>query len=199
MVIKNIITKSIENSYSYQEYRTLVENLLKEGKSTSKEDSEMMVNYSKLNHSRMKRLDKTVKLSQEVIEKVESIIAPIEWIVLAEGWCGDAAQNLPIINKLADLNSNINLRIVLRDEHPELMDQFLTNGGKSIPKLIHVESEYSTIKSWGPRPTVATKMVADYKAKHGSITPEFKKDLQVWYNKDKGLSTVEDMMTFLGL
>jgi hypothetical protein len=196
--MKNTITKSLENSYTYQEYRTLVESLLKEGRSTSKDDSEMMVNYSKLNHSRMKRLDKTVKLPQDVIEKVESINKPIEWIVLTEGWCGDAAQNLPIINKISDLNSNINLRIVLRDEHPELMDKFLTNGGKAIPKLIHVENQYSKIESWGPRPTVATKMVADYKALYGSITPEFKKDLQVWYNKDKGISTIEDMMTFLG-
>lgn len=196
--MKNTITKSLENSYTYQEYRTLVESLLKEGRSTSKDDSEMMVNYSKLNHSRMKRLDKTVKLPQDVIEKVESINKPIEWIVLTEGWCGDAAQNLPIINKISDLNSNINLRIVLRDEHPELMDKFLTNGGKAIPKLIHVENQYSKIESWGPRPTVATKMVADYKALNGSITPKFKKDLQVWYNKDKGISTIEDMMTFLG-
>ena len=197
--MKNTITKSLENSYTYQEYRTLVENLLNEGRSTSKEDSQMMVDYSKLNHSRMKRLDKTMKLPQEVIEKVEAIKTPINWVVLSEGWCGDAAQNLPIINKIADLNDNINLRIVLRDEHPELMDQFLTNGGRAIPKLIHIEDDFSKIESWGPRPTVATKMVADYKAEHGSITPEFKKDLQVWYNKDKGLSTVEDMMAFLGL
>ena len=196
--MKSTITKSLENSYTYSEYRILVENLLNNGKSTSQEDSEAMVNYSKLNHSRMKRLDKTIKLPQEVIERIESITTPIEWIVLTEGWCGDAAQNLPVINKIADLNPNINLRIVLRDQHPELMDKFLTNGGKAIPKLIHAEYEFSKIESWGPRPTVATKMVADYKAEHGSITPEFKKDLQVWYNKDKGISTVEDMMIFLG-
>lgn len=197
--MKNTITKSLENSYTYQEYRVLVETLLKEGRSTSKEDSEIMVNYSKLNHSRMKRLDKTIKLPQEVIERIETLKTPIEWIVLSEGWCGDAAQNLPIINKIAEANENINLRIVLRDEHPELMDKFLTNGGQAIPKLIHIENEYSKIESWGPRPSVATKMVTDYKAKNGSITPEFKKDLQVWYNQDKGLSTIDDMMTFLGL
>ena len=197
--MKNTITKSLENSYTYQEYRVLVETLLKEGRSTSKEDSEMMVNYSKLNHSRMKRLDKTIKLPQEVIERIETLKTPIEWIVLSEGWCGDAAQNLPIINKIAEANENINLRIVLRDEHPELMDKFLTNGGQAIPKLIHIENEYSKIESWGPRPSVATKMVTDYKAKNGSITPEFKKDLQVWYNQDKGLSTIDDMMVFLGL
>jgi len=196
--MKNAITKSLQNSYTYQEYRTLVENLLKVGKSTSKEDSETLVNYSKLNHSRMKRLDKTIQLPKEVIEKVESISTSTQWLVLAEGWCGDAAQNLPIINKIADLNKNINLRIVLRDEHPELMDKFLTNGGRAIPKLIHIENNYSKIESWGPRPSVATKMVADFKAKNGSVTDEFKKDLQLWYNKDKGISTIEDMMTFLG-
>ena len=197
--MKTLLTKSLENSYTYNEYRTLVEKLLSEGKSTSKDDSEALVGYSKLNHSRMKRLDKTIKLSTEVIEQIESISKPIEWIVLTEGWCGDAAQNLPIINKIAELNKHISLKIVLRDEHPELMEAFLTNGGKSIPKLIHSENNYAKIESWGPRPTIATKMVNDFKVSNGSITPEFKKDLQVWYNKDKGISTIQDMMQFLNL
>ena len=197
--MKTLLTKSLKNSYTYTEYRVLVENLLADKKSTSKEDSEDLVNYSKLNHSRMKRLDKTIKLSDEIIEKVESITTPIQWIVLSEGWCGDAAQNLPIINKIAELNKNISFKIVLRDEHTDLMDSFLTNGGRSIPKLIQSNNDYSIIKSWGPRPTVATKMVTDFKSKNGSITPEFKKDLQLWYNKDKGLSMIDDLLSFLGL
>ena len=147
----------------------------------------------------MKRLDKTVKIPSEVIEKIETINKPINWIVITEGWCGDAAQNLPIINKLAELNDHINLRIVLRDEHPELMGKFLTNGGEAIPKLIHTEDDHEIISHWGPRPSVATKMVEDYKEEHGMLTPEFKKDLQIWYNTDKGETTINDMLEFLGL
>lgn len=197
--MKTTINNSLSKSITYQEYRELVEQLLAEGKSTSANDSEALVNYSKLNHSRMKRLDKTVKIPLEVAEKIEKIDKPVHWIVITEGWCGDAAQNLPIINKLAELNDNISLRIVLRDEHPELMEKFLTNGSKSIPKLIHTEDNHEIIEHWGPRPSQAAKMVEDFKAEHGKLTPEFKKDLQIWYNKDKGITTINDMLEFLKL
>jgi len=197
--MKTTINNSLSKSITYQEYRTLVAELLADGKSTSKADSENLVHYSKLNHSRMKRLDKTIQIPDEVKEKIKTINKPVHWIVITEGWCGDAAQNLPIINKLAELNSNISLRIVLRDEHPELMDKFLTNGSAAIPKLIHTEQNHDLIEHWGPRPSEATKMVEDFKAQHGKLTPEFKKDLQIWYNKDKGITTIKDMLDFLRL
>lgn len=197
--MKTTISNSLDKSITYKEYRALVEKLLAEGKSTAVDDSEALVDYSKLNHSRMKRLDKTVKIPAVAVAKVESITKPVNWIVIVEGWCGDAAQNLPVINKLAELNENINLRIVLRDGHPELMQLFLTNGGMSIPKLIQTDSNLEVLSDWGPRPSVAAQMVIDYREKHGKITPEFKKDLQIWYNKDKGESTINDVMKFLGL
>jgi len=187
-----LINKSMVNSLSYNEYRALVTNLLGNNESTTKNGSEDLVSYSKLNNSRMKRLDKTTKLDDSVVNKFSSIDKKITWVVLSEGWCGDAAQNLPVINKLAETNSNINLRIVLRDENPELMNEFLTNGNQAIPKLIQLENEKVT-KTWGPRPTIATKMVVDYKAKHGQLDADFKKDLQVWYNKNKNENVIEDL------
>tara|TARA_B110000285_G_scaffold208207_1_gene248220 strand:+ start:251 stop:835 length:585 start_codon:yes stop_codon:yes gene_type:complete len=187
-----LINKSLVNSLSYNEYRALVTNLLGNNESTTKNGSEDLVSYSKLNNSRMKRLDKTTKLDDSVVNKFSSIDKKITWVVLSEGWCGDAAQNLPVINKLAETNSNINLRIVLRDENPELMNEFLTNGNQAIPKLIQLENEKVT-KTWGPRPTIATKMVVDYKSKHGQLDADFKKDLQVWYNKNKNENVIEDL------
>ena len=187
-----LINKSLVNSLSYNEYRALVTNLLGNNESTTKNGSEDLVSYSKLNNSRMKRLDKTTKLDDSVVNKFSSIDKKITWVLLSEGWCGDAAQNLPVINKLAETNSNINLRIVLRDENPELMNEFLTNGNQAIPKLIQLENEKVT-KTWGPRPTIATKMVVDYKAKHGQLDADFKKDLQVWYNKNKNENVIEDL------
>jgi hypothetical protein len=187
-----LINKSLVNSLSYNEYKALVTNLLGNNESTTKNGSEDLVSYSKLNNSRMKRLDKTTKLDDSVVNKFSSIDKKITWVVLSEGWCGDAAQNLPVINKLAETNSNINLRIVLRDENPELMNEFLTNGNQAIPKLIQLENEKVT-KTWGPRPTIATKMVVDYKSKHGQLDADFKKDLQVWYNKNKSENVIEDL------
>ena len=195
--MKDIISKSLENTYTYQEYRDLVAGLLKEGKSTGPNQSEELLHYSKLNNSRMKRLDKTTKISDETAQEIQKLATPQTWLVLTEGWCGDAAQNLPVINKIAALNENIQLKLVLRDENLELMDDFLTNGGRAIPKLIALDADNNVLNSWGPRPTIAKKMVADYKATHGSLDPQFKQDLQVWYNKDKGLSVQKDFIEFL--
>lgn len=192
--MKHIINKSLENTYTYQDYKDLVKKLLSEGKSTGPNQSEDLTNYSMLNDRRMKRLDKTIKISDETAKEIQKIEESQTWLVITEGWCGDAAQNLPVINKMAELNNNIHLKLVLRDENLELMDLFLTNGGRSIPKLIALDSNNNVINTWGPRPTVATKMVADYKAKNGSLDADFKQDLQVWYNKDKGKSTQEDFV-----
>ena len=195
--MKDIISKSLENTYTYQEYRDLVANLLAEGKSTGPEQSDYILNYSKLNNSRMKRLDKTTKISDETIQEIQKLATPQTWLVLTEGWCGDAAQNLPVIHKMAELNKNINLKLVLREENLELMDLFLTNGGRSIPKLIALDKDNNVIDTWGPRPNIATKMASDYKETHGSLDAQFKEFLQVWYNKDKGLSTQEDFVALI--
>ncbi|CAM1346026.1 Thioredoxin [Tenacibaculum crassostreae] len=197
LAMKEIIKNSLGKALSYTEYRDLVSGLLTEGKSTGLNQSEDLLNYSKLNDKRMKRLDKTIKLTDETLAKVKDIKEPQTWLVLTEGWCGDAAQNIPVINKIAEENTNINLKLVLRDENLELMDAFLTNGGRSIPKLIALDKDNQVINTWGPRPTEATQMVVDYKAKNGSLDATFKEDLQVWYNKNKGVNTQEDIMSML--
>lgn len=193
-IMKNSIKNSLKKTYTYQEYKELIKNLLVEGKSTGPNQSEDLTNYSMLNDRRMKRLDKTIKITDKTAKEIQKVNEPQTWLVITEGWCGDAAQNLPIIHKMAELNENIKLKLVLRDENLELMDSFLTNGGRSIPKLIALDQNNNVINSWGPRPTVATKMVTDYKEANGSLDAQFKQDLQVWYNKDKGLSTQEDFV-----
>lgn len=192
--MKQLIAKILENAISYPEYRTLVRDLVSVGKSTGPTQSEALTNYSLLNDRRMKRLDKTIKISDETKAVFKSITEKQTWLVLTEGWCGDAAQNLPVIQKLAAENENIALKIVLRDEYLELMDLFLTNGGRSIPKVIVLDAQNNVQHTWGPRPTLATEMMTDYKAKNGSIDAQFKQDLQVWYNKNKGQSVQEDFV-----
>jgi len=145
----------------------------------------------------MTRLDKTIQLSQETLLGLKKIDKPITCLVLTEGWCGDAAQTLPIISKIADESDLITLKIIFRDEHEQLMSQFLTNGGKSIPKLLVLNSQNKVLNTWGPRPNTATKMVQDYKNKYGQLDAAFKQQLQVWYNKDKGVNIQEDMLGLL--
>ena len=175
--MKKIIRKSLERAISYQEYRILVSDLLANGKSTGPNQSEALTNYSLLNDKRMKRLDKTTQISEETKEAFQQIKQKQTWLILTEGWCGDAAQNIPVIYKMAEVNENIDLKIVLRDEHLALMDLFLTNGGRAIPKLIAVDEEQNVLYTWGPRPAEAAKMLAEYKEMPGVKDSELKKRL----------------------
>lgn len=183
---------------TYPKYRALVETLVEEGKSTGEAQSEALTNYSLLNNKRMQRLDKKAVVPEEYIEKIKEFDRPVEWIVLTESWCGDAAQVLPYINKIADLNEHIDLKIALRDEHLDLMDQHITNGGRAIPKLIMRDKDTKEVlDTFGPRPSEATKMVQAYKSTYGTLTPEFKKELQIWYTKNKGQNAVNDLVSLL--
>ncbi|MDR6966613.1 hypothetical protein J2X31_000611 [Flavobacterium arsenatis] len=196
--MKDIIKESLERSFSYSEYRNAVSQLLLEGKSSGNTQSEDLLHYSQLNETRMNRLEKTIKVSDENLLKLKNLNKEYIWLVLSEGWCGDAAQLLPIFNKMAVLSDNIDLKIVFRDENEALMNLFLTNGGKSIPKLIVLEKEtLNVIFDWGPRPSGATKLMKDYKEKFGVIDETIKTELQLWYLHDKGISTQNEILALM--
>ena len=195
--MKKSIEEGLQKAISYTSYRKLISDLIASGKSSGPIQSEDLLNYSKLNDRRMTRLDKTIQLSHETLLALKKNDKPITWLVLTEGWCGDAAQTLPVINKIADESDLITLKIIFRDEHEELMSHFLTNGGKSIPKLLVLNSENDVLNTWGPRPNIATKMVQDYKNTHGQLDAAFKQELKVWYNKNKGVNIQENMVGLL--
>jgi len=197
--MKTIIQNSLANSHTYSEYRTLVSSLLKEEKSTGNEQSEDLTHYSQLNETRMNRLDKTIKVTEENNQKLQNLDKEYLWLVISEGWCGDAAQIVPVIHKMAELSNKIELKIVLRDENEDLMNLFLTNGSKSIPKLIIIDKATSeVIGDFGPRPTGAKQLILDYKKEHGVIDETAKTELQLWYLHDKGVSTQNEIMEVLG-
>lgn len=193
-----IIMDSLTRAMDYQTYRDLVSNHVKTKSSTGPNQSDDYVNYTKLGDARMRRLDKTLKIDEAVEKVFIKNTKKVTWLVISESWCGDAGQALPTLNKLASLTPHIDLKVVLRDDNIDLMNQFLTHGGMSIPKLIVLDTEtMHVLGDWGPRPSVATQMVADYKNKHGALTPQFKEELQVWYNKDKGQTMANDLVALL--
>ncbi len=193
-----LVQETLHHAVDYSEYRNTVATHVENKSNSGSEQSEALYQYTLLNDSRMRRLDKTTRISEEIEMAFSSFSGNQTWLVLTESWCGDAAQSMPMMNKLAQAAPNINFKVALRDDHLELMDQFLTNGGRSIPKLIVVDNDTNEIvDSWGPRPSKATAIVNDYKAKHGTLTPEFKQELQVWYNKDKGEDIANNLLDFL--
>ncbi|TXK76641.1 thioredoxin family protein [Mesonia sp. K4-1] len=196
--LKKTIEEALDNAMSYTEYKTLMNDLLAENKSTAAIQEESLVEYSKLNQRRMKRWEKTLKITDEAEAFFKNYDQKMVWLVVSEGWCGDAAHGLPVLNALVELNPHIELKIVLRDSEDDLINQFLTNGAKSIPKLIMLKEEnLEVIETWGPRPSTAAKLTADYKQEFGQLDASFKEDLQRWYNQDKGQTTIEDLQALL--
>ena len=193
-----LIVAALDTAMSYKTYRERVLNHVKSETSTGLNQTQALVNYTKLNDARMRRLDKTTTISESAHALFSHYEKKVTWLVLTESWCGDAAQSLPILNKIAIIAPHLNLKLALRDEHIDLMKHFLTNTAMAIPKLIAVDNASNIVLgTWGPRPSVASQMVADYKAAHGTLSPDFKEDLQVWYTKDKGLSIVADIEALL--
>lgn len=193
-----IIQNSLAKSHSYIEYRSKVTSLLKEGKSTGKEQSEALTHYSELNETRMNRLEKTIKITDEFAEKLKQLKREYLWLVISEGWCGDAAQLLPIFHKMAELSPRIDLKITFRDENDDLMNLFLTNGARGIPKLIILDKNtLEVLGDFGPRPQGAKQLILDYKAEHGVVDETAKTNLQLWYLHDKGVSTQQEIMELM--
>lgn len=184
------------NGLTYDEYRKLTGELLALNKTTGDNHSEKMIEYTQLNEKRMNKWDKIAKIIPSLENSVKSIKAPQKWLVLTEAWCGDAAQNLPFINKLAELNPNIQLHLLLRDENLDVMDAYLTNGGRSIPKLIILDDELNELAQWGPRPAPAQEKLL--KMKEGGMTyEEYAIELHTWYGKDRGAAFQTEMEALL--
>lgn len=197
-VMNNIIKSSLENSMSYEAYRSLMLKLVEQESATGVDKSADKIDFTKLNNRRMKRWDKTLKIDEKSKKRLLDFNANVTWLVITESWCGDAAHVLPVLNKIAELNPKITMRVVLRDDNLELMDMFLTDGNRAIPKLIMIDNETGAVlETYGPRPSEAAYYVKRFKAENGKLTPEFKEDLQHWYNKDKGNTIIEDIAEIL--
>ena len=201
LTTEELLQNGIAKGISYQDYRLLMDNLSSEGKATGQDVSKEMIDYTLLNQRRMKRLDKTLKINEDSAKKIKGYDQKnVTWLVLTESWCGDAAQTLPMINKVATLNDNITLKIILRDENLDIMNRFLIHGAMSIPKLVMIDNiSGEVLGEWGSRPKNLEQMVIDFKNQHGVLTTSFKEELQVWYNTDKGQSILKDILDLLSL
>ena len=186
-----------ENAYSYADYMHLMEKVVAENRTTGPKQSEDYAYYTRLNLSRMQRLNKKVDIIEELKDAVSQIQTPQTWYILTEAWCGDAAQNIPVLVAASIPNPFITVKLLLRDENPNIMDVYLTNGGKSIPKLIAVDAEFNELFTWGPRPAGAQKMLAEYQANPTKPYMEFAEDIQRWYITDKSESIQKELSEIL--
>jgi hypothetical protein len=202
--MKFISEKYLKASMSYEAFLKEVETLLMQGRTTNNQNSPAMQEYTRMNLQRIKRLSRKFDLSTESKDLIRGLKEGMIWLVLTEGWCGDAAQSLPVIAALARENEKVDLRILLRDQHPELMDAFLTNGSRSIPKLIMVDAEEGgVLADWGPRPAELQAYIMKTRQEILALSDQKERSerfkalslyTQKWYTRDKGTSIQREIL-----
>lgn len=181
---------------TFQTYIQQFEQILNTTNRQAPYDSEDYFNYTKLNWSRMNRWLKKGEILPHVKEKIQSIKEKQEWVVITEPWCGDASHIVPFIHMMAELNPLIHVDYELRDSEPFRINNYLTNGGKAIPKLIIKNTNGADLATWGPRPAACQ---AFYKEMHESkvLLEEIKIRLQNWYNEHQGVEIQEEIAALL--
>jgi hypothetical protein len=119
------------------------------------------------------------------------------FLVIAEDWCGDASNTVPVIARLVESTPDLELRIIQRDRYPEVMDRYLTNGARSIPIVIVLDQDFQEIGHWGPRPTELQAWVMANRATlpKSELYPRVRK----WYARDRGETTIREVLEAAGL
>lgn len=191
-----ITIQHIQNAYSYESYRKLIDDLLKQNKTTGNHSGEYL-EYTQLNVQRMNRWDKTCEIYDEFKEFLQKIDKKIYMVVLTEAWCGDTANLVPVFEKIRLQNPQfLSFFLLLRDENPDIMDDNLTNGSRSIPKLIFLDGNLQKLATWGPRPKPLAQLIQEWKSE-GLTYKEYGEKVQLWYAKDKSLTTQKEIFEIL--
>ncbi|MFN3874211.1 MAG: thioredoxin family protein [Ignavibacterium sp.] len=194
---KELIKEKLKSALTYSQFKELSEKNVRDVDPAFLNEMELAYyEYRKLNLARVSRLEKQYKPTQEAFNLISNIHNQQIWLVITEDWCGDSAQTLPVIASLAELNKNIDLKILLRDSNLEIMEMYLTHGKRSIPKLVVFDEELNEIFHWGPRPAEA-KALAEDLHKKSLEKHEIIKQLHLWYAKDGGYSTEKEIIGLL--
>ena len=192
----------IASALTYEQYVQLSTDRLAQGLSTSDDphyNTPEILGYVKLNLHRMSRLNKLMGVIPELQSAVAQVPEPWMWLVLTESWCGDAAQSVPVLQRIADESPNIEVRFMLRDQYPAIMNAYLTNSGKSIPKLICLRTGDLTsptlreIGTWGPRPAGLQTLMDDWRTEKLTLADAVER-AQRWYNDDRTQAVQHELL-----
>ncbi len=171
----------LENGKSYTEYRQGLNQAIL--LPPANEAAEKLNHFTRKNVVLMDRYDHSYKVNGMLAKAVEN--APkTTWIIIAEGWCGDAAFNVPLMVALEKLNpEKVNLKFYHRDSNPDLIDANLTDGGRSIPKVVMLNNEFEVVGNWGPRPQGLQALMKEWKSE-GLQLKDIIPKVHEWYDND---------------
>ncbi|HEX8426958.1 thioredoxin family protein [Hymenobacter sp.] len=198
LVAPVLTPERLQAAHTYASYRQLIDGLLAQGLTTGPQQSDKLTEYTQLNVQRMQRIDKMVRVLPELQTALADLQQPYVWLIITEGWCGDAAQILPVLEAAAKASDGkVTTHYLLRDDNLDLMDQYLTNGTRSIPKLIVLRADtLIEVANWGPRPAPAQALLLDLKAQ-GATHEEYAEKIHGWYAQNKTQATQQELLALL--
>lgn len=186
--------------HTYAEYERLFEVLANMGKEGQYFVKSANLPYIRSNWKISQRVKSSVVLFHSLNQLLLNLYYSYTWLVITEPWCMESAQNLPVIAAMANINpEKIRLLVVLRDQHPELMNKYLTNGIESIPKVILINETLNVEEfTWGPRPAPAQDLFLKWKRENDPKTKRsFSIELNNWYNRDGSMTIQREFKSFL--
>lgn len=189
---------AILEGISYTDYRSMIDKLLAKNKTTGENHSEAMLEYTKMNVHRMSKWDKTIALNDELVSLISKIDRKLKLVTFTEAWCGDAAHNVPIIEKIAQASDNIEHQLLLRDENEEAFAPYLYHNTKSIPRTVFFDADTNEeLAVWGPRPAPVQNIVEDNKKTQALDYAELNNIVHLWYAKDKSHTIQTELLQLL--
>lgn len=193
----NLIKERLDKSLTFEQFIKKIENYLDNTNPDNLNESDKhLYEFTKLNLQRMNRIQKTYSVSTEMKNALAKINKKQYWIIITEEWCGDSAQNTPIIAKIAETNPNIELRILERDDNLDIIDHYLTDGKRKIPKVILFDENGNELFQWTERPKKASELMTSL-LNNGTPKEKAIEELQVWYNQNKGVELEKEFIELL--
>ncbi|QIG89791.1 thioredoxin family protein [Chryseobacterium sp. POL2] len=186
------IKKFWDNGVSYQDYLSNAAERLEHPQTDEDKDYE---EYYKLGIQRMNRMNEKFHPNEQQLERLAQKKFDGKILIISEAWCGDASQVVPVVSNFFGTEK---VKISYRDQDPSLIDDFLTNGSKSIPVVIILDKDFNYINHWGPRPKHGKELLEMHKADpEGFSKEDFYVKLQTYYAKNRGLDTIEELLELI--
>ncbi len=186
-------------TFSYREFLEWSKELTDAEQTSGPQQESHLIEYTALNHTRMERIEKRAKLNDELENKIDQIENPQHWVFLTETWCGDSAQNLPVIGKASEYaGDKIQLTIALRDQNTHLIEQYIPTLGMAIPRILALDEDDELLAQWGSRPQPAQAFIDKWKANPETVSKKaVQKEMQLWYAKNKHQALQQELITFI--
>lgn len=182
-----------DKAISFEEYLRIALERLNNPSTTQDLDYKM---YYELGIQRMDRTLKKLVIDEDQISQLNAKNFKGKILIISEAWCGDASATVPALVKFFEGHNEV--RIFLRDSDKTLINQYLTNGTESIPKVLILDENLEVKHSWGPRPKFGHELLLKFKADPEAYPREsFYNDLQVYYSRNRGKDAIQEILDLL--